>query len=95
MAAHDLSDLSGNPSSSDCSYTVGVEQIFSHPGYAQSGNDFDQDVALFRLDSPVSCSDHVSPVCLPQDTAESYTGRTATVSGWGTLDPVHHLSTVQ
>ncbi|KAG8236116.1 hypothetical protein J437_LFUL000479 [Ladona fulva] len=42
------------------------------------------DVAILTLDSPVTFSQHVKPICLPTGSSQ-YAGQTATVIGWGSL----------
>lgn len=42
------------------------------------------DIAILTLDSPVQFSQQIRPVCLPGASSD-YTGRTATVIGWGSL----------
>ncbi|KAK7865540.1 hypothetical protein R5R35_010084 [Gryllus longicercus] len=46
---------------------------------------FDNDIALLRLNDRVPISEHVRPVCLPKGTEDAYVGANATASGWGTL----------
>jgi len=55
----------------------------SHPSY-NSGNQ-DNDFAIIQLASPVTFTAAVSPVCLPTSSSSSFAGKTATVTGWGTL----------
>ncbi|XP_041975443.1 proclotting enzyme-like [Aricia agestis] len=43
------------------------------------------DVAILTLDQPVTFSKTIRPVCLPTGGSRAYTGRDATVIGWGSL----------
>ncbi|KAF4514169.1 UNVERIFIED_CONTAM: hypothetical protein B566_EDAN019350, partial [Ephemera danica] len=46
---------------------------------------FDNDIALLRLNDRVPITPTIKPVCLPQKaTGELYVGRTGTAAGWGT-----------
>jgi len=54
----------------------------SHPEYDPST--YDNDFAIITLESPVTFSDSVRPVCLPSPSS-LYEGVEATVTGWGTL----------
>ena len=44
-----------------------MRRIFQHPLY-NNRTEFDYDFSVIELDRLVDCSDHVSPICLPQDT---------------------------
>lgn len=43
------------------------------------------DIAILRMENPVTFNDKISPVCLPQgsDVTKDFTGETVTVVGWG------------
>lgn len=43
------------------------------------------DIAILTLDSPVTYSQTIRSVCLPQGTQARFEGVTATVIGWGSL----------
>lgn len=64
-----------------------LEKIYIHPRYNWREN-LDRDIALLKLKKPITFSDHIHPVCLPdRQTAASllqagYKGR---VTGWGNL----------
>lgn len=42
------------------------------------------DVALLTMDSPVTFTKSIRPICLPTGNA-AYVGQSATVIGWGSL----------
>lgn len=60
---------------------IRLDYIILHPDYVDSG--FINDIALLRLEKPVTFSDYVRPICLP--TSEPKSGTTCTVTGWGQL----------
>ncbi|CAG9806448.1 unnamed protein product [Chironomus riparius] len=55
-----------------------ISQKFSY-------SNFDNDMALLRLNDRVPITDHIRPICLPTNKAELYTGKTGIVTGWGTI----------
>ncbi|XP_050585838.1 trypsin-1 isoform X2 [Bombus affinis] len=46
---------------------------------------FDNDIALLRLNERVPLSDTIRPICLPTEKDKQYVGTKAIASGWGTL----------
>ncbi|KAK9302898.1 hypothetical protein QLX08_005239 [Tetragonisca angustula] len=46
---------------------------------------FDNDIALLRLNERVPFGDTIRPICLPSQRDKDYTGTKAIASGWGTL----------
>ncbi|XP_035208066.1 serine proteinase stubble-like [Stegodyphus dumicola] len=63
-----------------------VTSVIRHPEYQQRY--YYNDIALLRLDRPVSFNDYVMPICLPSPTApllrdENLVGKNVTVMGWG------------
>ncbi|EZA52935.1 hypothetical protein DMN91_000954 [Ooceraea biroi] len=46
---------------------------------------FDNDIALLRLNERVPLSDTIRPICLPSTLDNDYVGANAIASGWGTL----------
>ncbi|XP_059475164.1 serine protease filzig-like isoform X2 [Neocloeon triangulifer] len=59
-----------------------VKRVIIHRSYEPAT--FENDIALLELESAVPFEEHIVPICLPDDD-EDFTGRMATVSGWGRL----------
>nr|CAD7415387.1 unnamed protein product [Timema poppensis] len=74
-------DISGELESKR-SITKNVKRVIVHRHYDAAT--FANDLALLELESPVSFDTHIVPICMPQDN-EDFTGRMATVTGWGRL----------
>jgi len=65
----------------DSDYTiVTISAITDHPSYSFPFYDY----SILTLTNAVTFSDTLSPVCLPADVSQLYTGVLATVTGWGT-----------
>lgn len=64
------------------SVSKNVRRVIVHRQYDAAT--FENDLALLELESPVSYDTHIVPICMPQD-GEDFTGRMATVTGWGRL----------
>ncbi|ROT74645.1 CUB-serine protease [Penaeus vannamei] len=75
VGAHDLR------SQAPSQQLLGVIATIVHPDYDYG--EADNDIALLRVKT-IEFSARVGPVCLPQPST-SYEGRSATVTGWGTL----------
>ena len=62
---------------------MGVDKIVVNPEYnfVSKAND----LALLQLPRPVdfAANPTIRPVCLPANSSQDYSGRTATVAGWG------------
>ena len=63
--------------------TADVTEIINHPDWDRPT--IDNDYAILRLAKPVTFTNKVAPACLPADTAATYAGEVATVTGWGRL----------
>ncbi|XP_031619926.1 transmembrane protease serine 9-like [Contarinia nasturtii] len=50
-----------------------------------SFSNFDNDVALLRLNDRVPITDFIRPICLPTRKSNTYVGTKAVATGWGTL----------
>ncbi|KAH8331414.1 hypothetical protein KR074_002776 [Drosophila pseudoananassae] len=74
-------DISGDLESKR-SVTKNVKRVIVHRQYDPAT--FENDLALLELDSPVQYDTHIVPICMPNDVAD-FTGRMATVTGWGRL----------
>lgn len=55
-----------------------------HPGYKLPS--YYNDIALLHLAKPVRLNRYVKPICLADSPRESYTGKSATLTGWGHLE---------
>ncbi|XP_055003963.1 ST14 transmembrane serine protease matriptase a [Boleophthalmus pectinirostris] len=58
-----------------------LKQIIPHPYY--NHYTFDNDIALMELDSPVTFSDYIKPICLPSPQHVFPTGSNVWITGWG------------
>ncbi|KAG5680323.1 hypothetical protein PVAND_009835 [Polypedilum vanderplanki] len=64
------------------SVSKNVKRVIVHRQYDAAT--FENDLAILELESPVRYDTHIVPICMPPDGAD-YTGKVATVSGWGRL----------
>ncbi|XP_073844709.1 transmembrane serine protease filzig [Musca autumnalis] len=74
-------DISGDLESKRA-VTKNVKRVIVHRQYDPAT--FENDIALLELESPVQFDTHIVPICMPPDNAD-FTGRMATVTGWGRL----------
>ncbi|RZF33359.1 hypothetical protein LSTR_LSTR007704 [Laodelphax striatellus] len=74
-------DISGEFESKR-SVSKNVRRVIVHRQYDPAT--FENDIALLELESPVQFDSHIVPICMPQDD-DDFTGRMATVTGWGRL----------
>ncbi|KAK3909565.1 Serine protease easter [Frankliniella fusca] len=85
----DCSLISGSNVCAPPVVDVRVERVIRHPQYssdASSPNYLKNDVALLRLRSPVTFTEAVKPICLPEQgnvQVKTSTGSKAIVAGWG------------
>ena len=59
----------------------GARRIFVHERFVSST--FENDIAIIRLDRPVTVTEHTSPICLPVNNISP--GSQVAVAGWGTI----------
>ncbi|KAK2576104.1 hypothetical protein KPH14_007438 [Odynerus spinipes] len=64
------------------SITKNVRRVIVNRGYDPAT--FENDLALLELESPVQFDEHIVPICMPDENVD-FTGRMATVTGWGRL----------
>ncbi|XP_053504957.1 ST14 transmembrane serine protease matriptase b [Ictalurus furcatus] len=69
-----------------------VKQIICHPEYSPLS--YDHDIALMELDSPVTLSQYIWPICLPAATHMLPAGQSVWVTGWGRIREEGHLASV-
>lgn len=64
---------------------VGVEQKIPHEGYNEKNKNRANDIGLIRLDSEVTFSDYVRPICLPSSANSPRTlpNERLVSAGWG------------
>ncbi|XP_005986997.1 prothrombin [Latimeria chalumnae] len=71
----------------DAERITAVDKIYIHPGYDWRTN-LNRDIALLHLKRPISFSDRIRPVCLPnKDVIQTlwFSGFLGRVTGWGLL----------
>ncbi|XP_063080639.1 transmembrane protease serine 2 isoform X1 [Cavia porcellus] len=60
---------------------IHVEKVIPHPSYDSTSKNYD--IALFKLQTPLSFSDSVKPVCLPNPGLGLNPEQQCWISGWG------------
>ncbi|KAJ1523857.1 hypothetical protein ONE63_010413 [Megalurothrips usitatus] len=60
-----------------------VQRVVRHRGF--DSRTLYNDVAILTLDSPVQYRHDIRPICMPGSGGQQYSGKTATVIGWGSL----------
>ncbi|XP_059880225.1 complement C1s subcomponent [Delphinus delphis] len=75
-----------------------AEKVFIHPGWkvldaSEARKNFDNDIALVRLQDPVKMGPTVSPICLPGTSSEynPSVGDLGLISGWGRTNTKDHV----
>merc|ERR1711976_486988 len=82
-SASSIAVLVGEHRIDDGEFTrIGLSAINDHPNY--NDRSLNNDYSILTLDTPVTISPAVRPACLPSSDSD-YTGKIATVSGWGSL----------
>ncbi|KAJ6654416.1 hypothetical protein lerEdw1_007009, partial [Lerista edwardsae] len=77
LGAHKLMDVSDNA----VIFNV-KEPVIIHPDY-QGHEGSSGDIALLQLDTPVTYTSYILPVCLPQSSVQFPAGTRCWVTGWG------------
>jgi len=70
-------------STSDGEQRINIAQWIDHPSYAALS--FDNDFAIITLETPVTFSEKVYPICLPASSPATYEDKDSIVSGWGSI----------
>ncbi|PRD23397.1 UNVERIFIED_CONTAM: Proclotting enzyme [Trichonephila clavipes] len=80
LGAHDLRD-----NNEADAIDISVDAVRRHEQF--DPRTYKNDIAVLRLSRPVQFSNATSPVCLPYDSLrnEDLTGKTSTVTGFGTI----------
>ncbi|XP_053137205.1 mannan-binding lectin serine protease 2 isoform X3 [Hemicordylus capensis] len=62
-----------------------AESVFVHGGYTDNGVDFDNDIALVKLNHKVPINANITPICLPEQSSrfQVNTSNIGVVAGWG------------
>ncbi|KAM3875577.1 LOW QUALITY PROTEIN: ST14 transmembrane serine protease matriptase a [Diretmus argenteus] len=58
-----------------------LKQVITHPYY--NAYTYDNDIALMELDSPVTFSDYIRPICMPSPQHVFPPGNSVWITGWG------------
>ncbi|KAK8766770.1 hypothetical protein V5799_006443 [Amblyomma americanum] len=77
LGAHNIREWSVNV------LDIQVSHIRQHPDFQM--NTHMNDIAVLRLERPVTFNKYIRPVCLPERPVETYFSKTAVATGWGTL----------
>lgn len=64
-----------------------VTKVYLHPYYRFSPQADRYDVAVLKLDRPITYAPHILPICLPNKNEYFAEFTEAVVSGWGARDP--------
>ncbi|XP_063791226.1 transmembrane protease serine 9-like isoform X2 [Pseudophryne corroboree] len=72
---------------------AGVERIITHPLYTGTGSR--GDIALVKLDSPVTYTNYIMPICLPSATVTFPCGMECWLTGWGIISFTNNTQTLQ
>ncbi len=75
LGEHDLKDFE------DKTKIIEVLKIYQHPKYSRYDSNWD--MSLLKLKQRVELTREISPVCLPLNNDDDFTGAKATISGWG------------
>lgn len=84
--------LGGHNISTDFVDTRRLRRIHEHEYFDTISFDFD--IAILELDKPVEFGPKIQPACLPGSQFEDYSGRVATIAGWGRLGEQDQTSSI-
>ncbi|KAK7085560.1 hypothetical protein SK128_006624 [Halocaridina rubra] len=82
-------------SNHESAYTIEktIEHVVIHPEF--DALSIDNNIALLKMDTPVTLNDGIRPICLPFSyVSENLSGQVGTVTGWGTTQFEGNLSNV-
>ncbi|XP_069591780.1 transmembrane protease serine 9-like [Ranitomeya imitator] len=71
------------------SVSVKIDSVYNHPDYTSSAHTWD--IALVKLDGPVSYTKYIMPICLPAASTTFPNGMECWVTGWGNIDYYENL----
>jgi len=63
---------------------IRVKKVINHPNYNSKTND--NDIAILKLESPLTFNENVKPACLPDSSFTPGHEQSAFVSGWGDME---------
>ncbi|KAL7393047.1 hypothetical protein ABVT39_005784 [Epinephelus coioides] len=64
-------------------FRVFAASVHIHPEYNLSSSDYNNDIALIKLQDPLTFNSSIMPICLPAEDATYMTGEMGLVSGFG------------
>lgn len=65
-----------------------LRQFVVHPAWNPNRNNYDGDIAIAVLETPITFQRNIKPICLPptKDTSIDLIGKSGVVAGWGYID---------